>query len=74
MARMRGSIATMARRRKASSTMLRSLVWSGSSIVSMLLAMVLTSPGIHQRRPAISPSSLRSVKIVLSFSTCAVAS
>src|SRR5215510_9350237 len=43
-------------------------------MVSMLLAMVLTSLGIHQRRPATSPSSLRSVKVALSFRTCAVAS
>src|SRR4029078_13606600 len=36
--------------------------------------MVLTSFGIHQRRPATLPSPLRSVKVVPSFRTCAVAS
>src|SRR6476620_1294140 len=40
----------------------------------MLLAMVLTYRGIHQRRPATSPSSLRSAKAALSLRTCAVAS
>ena len=50
-AKMRGSISRIARRRKASSTIPRNRVWSGSSIVSMLLASVRTMPGIHQRKP-----------------------
>ena len=50
--KMCGSMSRMARRRKASSTISRSRVWSGSSIVSMLLASVRTMPGIHHRSPA----------------------
>src|SRR5262249_10394589 len=65
---MRGSMSRMARRRKASSTMLRRRVWSGSSMVSMLTASVRSHPGIHQRRPATLPS-LRIVKVSLSFKT-----
>src|SRR5262245_41165695 len=37
---MRGSISRIARRRKASSAIPRKRVWSGSSIVSMLVASV----------------------------------
>ena len=40
----------------------------------MLLASVCTSFGIHQRKPATSPPSLRKEKVALSFSTRAVAS
>src|SRR5262245_51153871 len=40
----------------------------------MLLASVWTSLGIHQRKPATSPPSLRSEKIDDSFSTRAAAS
>ena len=59
----------IARRRNASSTMLRSRVWSGSSIVSMLSASVRIIPGIHHRSPATAPPSWRSVKVALSLST-----
>ena len=74
MARICGSMSSTARRRNASSTMLRRRVWSGSSIVSMLLATVPIIFGIHQGRPASTPPSLRSVNGALSFSTRAVAS
>src|SRR5262245_23897986 len=52
-----------------SSTMLRNLVWSGSSMVSMLLASARTVRGIHQRRPATPPPSLRRVNVPLSLRT-----
>ena len=58
-----------ARRRKASSTIPRSRVWSGSSIDSMLLATARMMPGIHHRSPATVPPSLRMVNVSLSFST-----
>ena len=54
--------------------MLRSRVWSGSSIVSMLLATVPISFGIHQGNPAGAPPSLRSVNVVLFFNTRTAAS
>src|SRR5262249_26097882 len=54
--------------------MLRSLVWSGSSVVSMLLASVRTMPGIHERSRATSPPSLRSVKVRLYFNIRSAAS
>src|SRR5215212_6801974 len=63
----------MARRRKASSTMLRNRVWSGSSIDSMLTASARMELGIHQRRPATLPS-LRIVNVLLSFRTRAARS
>src|SRR5215203_6321193 len=62
-----------ARRRKASSTMLRNLVWSGSSMDSMLTASERIEPGIHQRKPATLPS-LRIVNVSLSFRTRAAKS
>src|SRR5215510_15687170 len=65
---MRGSVSRTLRRRKASSTMLRRRVWSGSSMVSMLTASARTQPGIHQRKPATLPS-LRIVNVSLSFRT-----
>src|SRR5262245_38035355 len=43
-------------------------------MVNMLLARTLRRRGIHQRSPATSPSSLRSVKVALSFSTRAASS
>ena len=68
-----GSMPRMARRRNASSTIPRSRVWSGSSMVSMLSATVRISPGIHHRNPATAPF-LRSVNVSLSLSTRLVAS
>ena len=74
MARICGSMSSTARRRNASSTMLRRRVWSGSSIVNMLLATVPITFGIHQGSPTSAPPSLRSVNSVPSFSTRAAAS
>src|SRR5512134_455509 len=59
----------MARRRKASSTIWRKRVWSGSSTVSMLLASDRRVGGIHHRSPAGPPPFLRSVNVWLSFRT-----
>src|SRR5579871_113627 len=72
-AEMFGSISITARRRKASSTRLRNLVWSGSSEVSMLLENTVMDLGIHQRRPATTPF-FRKGNACASLSTRAVAS
>ena len=57
MARICGSMSSTARRRNASSTMSRRRVWSGSSIVNMLLATVPMTfrhpPGQPDQRPAL---------------------
>src|SRR6266852_3694754 len=74
MALIRGSMSSTERRRNASSTMLRKRVWSGSSVVSMLLASAAIEAGIHQRSPATAPPSWRSEKTAVSFRTRAVAS
>src|SRR6516225_7153286 len=68
-ARMRGAISRTALRRKASSTIPRNLVWSGSSTVSMFLVNTRNMLGIHQRSPAMAPSSFRKVNSWLSFRT-----